>query len=203
MEDPPYGIRKGIIPLFIAYVIREYKETAILYFKGKEVELTASILSGINDKPEDYTLLLEEGTSDREEYLISLENMFSNYADASYTGTNRVFAIVKSMQTWMRSLPDYTKKFTRYYMNGAFVNIDNNAKVLRNDLLKFEINAREMLFEDWKEKLSPHNEYAECLSEIQRVKNFLDKHIIVFKKNLIHYLVELFMPGYSVQFQRH
>ena len=197
LEDPPYGIRKGIIPLFIAYVIREYKETAILYFKGKEVELTASILSGINDKPEDYTLLLEEGTSDREEYLISLENMFSNYADASYTGTNRVFAIVKSMQTWMRSLPDYTKKFTRYYMNGAFVNIDNSAKALRNDLLKFEINAREMLFENWKEKLSPHNEYAECLSEIQRVKKFLDKHIIVFKKNLIHYLVELFMPGYS------
>lgn len=197
LESPPFGMRKGIIPLFIAYVLRRYKETAILYFKGKEVELTASILSGINDKPEEYTLLLEEGTSDREEYLIALENLFGNYTDATYTGTNRVFAIVKSMQTWMRSLPDYTKKFTHYYLNGASVRVDNSTKVVRNDLLKFEVNAREMLFESWKAKLSANSEYAECASEIKRVKDFLDMHIVDFKKSLIDYLVALFMPGYS------
>lgn len=197
LEKPPYGIRKGVIPLFIVYVIRRYTETLTLYYKSKEVELNAAILSGINDNPKDYTLLVEEGTQEREEYLDILETLFSEYSDPTYTGTNRIFAIVKSMQTWMRSLPDYTKKFTRYYYNSASVKIDNSTKIVRNALLKFEINAREILFEDWIEKLSSSNNYLECAAEISRVKELLDMHIVDFRKNVIDYLVALFVPGYS------
>lgn len=197
LEKPPYGIRKGVIPLFIVYVIRHYTKTLTLYYKSKEVELNAAILSGINDNPKDYTLLVEEGTQEREEYLDILETLFAQYSDPTYTATNRIFAIVKSMQTWMRSLPDYTKKFTCYYYNGASVKIDNSTKIVRNTLLKFEINAREILFEDWKEKLSSSNDYLECAAEISRVKELLDMHIVDFRKNVIDYLVTLFVPGYS------
>lgn len=197
LELPPYGMRKGIIPLFISYVLRRYKDTLVIYYKEKEVELNASILSGVNDNPGDYSIRLEAGTSDREKYLDYLEGLFIDYADSTYAGTNRVFAVVKNMQTWMRSLPDYTKKFSSFYINGALVKIDNSTKIVRNDLLKFEINAREMLFDSWKEKLSTHGEYAECAVEIKRVKEFLDMHIIDFKKSLTDYFVALFMPGYS------
>lgn len=197
LENPPYGMRRGVIPLFIAYVLRKYKETAVLSFKEKEVELNAHILSGINDKPEEYSLLLEKGTAERKKYLDTLEELFSGYSDAAYTGNNRVFSIVKSMQTWMRSLPDYTKKFTRYYRDGVSEYVDNSIKIVRNDLLKFEVNARKMLLDNWKEKLSAANEYTDCAAEIKRVKEFLDMHIVDSRERLIEYLVALFMPGYS------
>lgn len=197
LEMPPYGMRKGIIPLFVAYVLRNYKDSLVIYYKDKEVELNATILNAINDNPENYSILLEAGTADREEYLKSLENLFNSYEDSTYTGANRVFAIVKNMQNWMRSLPDYTKKFSYYYHNGAPVKVDNSIKIVRNDLLKFEINARETLFSSWKDKLSANGEYLECAAEIRRVKEFLDMHIVDFKESLIDYLVALFMPGYT------
>lgn len=197
LEKPPYGMRKGIIPLFIVYVMRKYKETAALYFKGKEVELDSNVLSGINEKPEEYILIVEKGTIEREEYLNSLEKLFGEYFDSSYTGMNRAFAIVKGMQTWMRSLPDYTKKFNCDYLKGEFIKADDSIKIIRNDLLKFEINAREMLFDSWKKKLSAEEKYQECVEEIGRVKEFLDIHIAEVRKSLATYLTNLFMPGYS------
>lgn len=197
LEMPPYGMRKGVIPLFISYVLRQYKDTLVITFKGKEVELNASILSGANENPKDYSIFLEAGTAEREEYLDFLEDLFKNDEDSTYAGTNRVFAIVKNMQTWMRSLPDYTKKFSQYYVNGALIRVDNSTKIIRNDLLKFEINSREMLLGRWKEKLSASGEYSDCAAEIKRVKELLDMHIMDFKKSLIDYLATLFMPGYS------
>jgi len=44
LTSKPYGLRKGIIPLLFAYMLRQYKENAVFYFSGKEVELSAFIL---------------------------------------------------------------------------------------------------------------------------------------------------------------
>ena len=197
LESSPYGIRKGIIPLFLVFVLRKYRDVVAIYFKGRELELNANVLNAINENPDDYTIQAEPGTLEREEYLNTLEELFKEHVDLSYVGTNRIFAIVKSMQAWMRSLPEYTKKFTLFYHNGALIRVDNGTKLIRNDLLKFEINAREMLFESWKEKLSEKGDYAECAAEIKRIKDFLDMHIVDFKESLRAYLIALFMPGYT------
>ena len=197
LESPPYGMRKGVIPLFLAYVIRQYKENVTLYYRNKEVELSATILSAINDNPEDYILLVEAGTQEREEYLDTLSTLFAQYNDPAYSGTSCVSSIVKCMQTWMRSLPDYTKKYTRYDYNGTVVRVDNSTKIIRNDLLKFEINAHEMLFVKWREKLSINNDYLECAAEISRVKELLDMHIVNSRKSVTDYLTALFVPGYT------
>lgn len=93
----PYGMRKGIIPLFIAYILRLYKENIVLYYSGKEVELSASILSNLNENPAKYELLMEMGTLDREVYLDRLETMFATYADNKAGSANRVYAVMRSM----------------------------------------------------------------------------------------------------------
>ena len=60
--SPPYGIRKGIIPLLFAYVLKDYKEKILLYFGKNEIELSAENLSIINEVEGDkYQLLLEQG----------------------------------------------------------------------------------------------------------------------------------------------
>ena len=197
LRKPPYGMRKGVIPLFIVYVLRKVKDNVVLYFKEKEIELTASALSALNDAPSDYSLLLEQGTREREEFLYYLQELFAPYEDRSYTGTNRIFSVVKSMQTWMRSLPEYTKKYTIYYNNGVSTCVDPSTKVVRNDLLKFELNCREVLFDSWKTKLSASGSLPECASEIKRIKDLLDNHLIEFKKSMINYLITLFVPGYT------
>ncbi len=193
----PFGIRKGIIPLFIAYALRKYKDNIVLFFKGKEIELNASSLSSLNDNPEAYSMMLEKGSIEREDYLHSLETLFNKYGDSSYTGNNRIISIVHNMQTWMRSLPEYTKKFSTYYVNGTQVLVDNSTKVIRKDLLKYEINSRELLFEKWRGKLSTTGDLSECFTEIRRVKELLDTHVQEYKNYLIKYLIAIFVPGYT------
>jgi len=194
---PPYGIRKGVIPLFIAYVFRLYKENIVIYFKEKEVEFSASVLGSINEKPESFELLLEQGTQEREKYLTSLLDLFSGYFSEKEAGINKVYTVVRCMQNWIRSLPEYTKKFHRYFEEGIQKEIPKVAERIRMDLLKFEINSQELLFLSWQSLLSKSGSLEECFEAIKETKLFLDHHVAQEREELIRKLTDLFIPGYQ------
>lgn len=193
----PYGMRKGTIPLYIAYKMRQYQDSMVLYFKGKEIELSAFTLNSLNDAPESYELLIEQGTADKDRYLDQLQALFFKYVDVRIPSINRVYSVVRSMQNWMRSLPEYTKKFKRYFENGECKEITPAAQVIRNELLKFEINSRELLFDTWKSKLSINESLEECYETVRETKELLDTHLQVCRRELVKKMVNLFMPGYQ------
>ena len=200
LTSAPYGMRKGVIPLFLAYVLRTYRENVILYFKNKEVELSAAILSSLNDTPENYQLLMEAGTEERERFLSNLERIFEQHADARTQSTNRIYTVVRSMQNWIRALPDYTKKYQYYLRNGEQVSLEPYVIMLRKDLLKFEINAREMLFESWIPNLDSSGTVEGCFEAICNAKRLLDDHLTAFRNELTNKLTALFCPGYKGSF---
>lgn len=193
----PYGMRKGIIPLYIVYVMRQYTENIVLYFKGKEIELSASALSGLNDAPEIYELLVERGTTDKDQYLDKLQLLFSKYIDARTPSINRVYSVVKSMQNWARSLPEYTKKFRRYLENGEVRDTAPCVHIIRSELMKFEINSRELLFDTWTAKLSTCGSLEDCYEAICQTKELLDTHLTTYRKELIKKLISFFTPDYQ------
>lgn len=193
---PPYGMRKGIIPLYIAYVLRQYKENIVLYFKGKEVELSSAALSNLNDAPENYEVLIEAGTSEKTAYLDELHLLFLQYEDSSVPSINRVYSIVKSMQNWIRSLPEYTKSYKYYIENGESIQTSQAINCIRSELLKFELNSSELLFKTWPEKLTEKGNLSECLACINESKQILDEHLSNFKFELTKKLTALFVPGY-------
>lgn len=193
----PFGMRKGIIPLYIAYVLRQYKESIVLYFKGKEIELSAATLSHLNDNPENYKILIETGTADKNQYLDDLQALFEKYTDARTPSINRIYTIVKNMQNWMRSLPEYTKKYKKYLENGEVKVVDESIDSIRSELMKFEINSRELLFGTWVLKLSAQENLRECFAEVARVKGVLDDHLPKHRNELIKKLTAMFMPGYQ------
>jgi hypothetical protein len=193
----PFGMRKGIIPLFIAYVLRSYKENVVVYYSGKEVEISAAVLNSINDSPEQFEILLEEGTNERERYLDQLESLFIEYKDKKVGSVNRVYSLMRSMQNWYRSLPEYTKKYTYYIENGNIVKLESTIIDFRSDLAKFDVNARELLFVNWVKMLSPKGKLDECAETIKNIKEMFDGHVSLYRKELCLVLVDLFSPGYK------
>lgn len=193
----PFGMRKGIIPLFIAYALRSYKENIVVYYSGKEVEISAAVLNNINDMPEKYELLLEQGTKEREQYIDQLEVLFEEYKDKKVGSVNRVYSLMRSMQNWYRSLPEYTKKFTYYLEKGKVVKLSDMIISFRADLAKFDVNARELLFVNWVKTLSKKSDLKECVKEISAIKAMLDSHVVLYRKELCMILVDLFVPGYK------
>ena len=195
LTAPPYGMRKGIIPLYIAYELRQFTESAVVYHRDKEIELSAATLSDLNDAPENYQLLTESGTADRKRYLDTLEELFERYSDPKSHSVNRIYSIVRSMQGWIRSLPEYTKKYKTYLADGETVPVDEKIICVRSELLKFDVNSRGLLFGIFPEKLGGN--YDECLSTIERVKSELDGHLANFRKELVKKLTGVFIPYYK------
>lgn len=197
LTNSPYGMRLGIIPLFIAYVLRPYKENVVFYFSGKEVELSENLLSNLNENPEKYELLLETGTQEREKYLDELEDIFEDYADSKNGSANRVYSIMRSMQNWYRSLPEYTKRYLFTLDGGVKKEIPAYIPPLRTDLSKYDVNSRDIIFVQWKQRLSEGGDLKECVKKIAEMKQILDEHIVNYRAELCKVLIALFTPGYQ------
>lgn len=101
------------------------------------------------------------------------------------------------MQNWARSLPEYTKKFKCYLDNGEEKTLDTGIETVRNDLLRFEINSQELLFETWLSKLSANEDLNECFAVIKGAKELLDAHLRMYRTELNKKLTAMFMPGYQ------
>lgn len=197
LMDKPYGMRKGIIPIFIAYVMRSYKEDIILYYAGNEVEISASVLNSLNETPGKYELLLEKGTKERDQYIDKLEKLFSAYTDKKSGTVNKVYFLMRSMQSWYRSLPEYTKKYTYFLKNGEKIKLSDDVLGFRADLAKFDVNARELMFVKWPQILSERGGLTECAEKIEEIKKILDTHVSHYRQELCAELVEVFSPGYK------
>lgn len=193
----PYGMRRGVIPLFVAYAMRPFKENVVLYHSGKEVELSASILSGLNDMPSKYELLLESGTQEKETYLDEIEGIFGDYIDNKIGSANRIYSVMRCIQNWYRALPEYTKKYTVYLEDGEKKNIEKYIPELRSDLSKFEINSRDILLVQWRKRLSEDGNLSECVEKISLMRHLLDSHIENYRAALCKVLVAYFAPGYQ------
>lgn len=49
----PYGMRAGVIPFYLAYVLANRREDIIVYFSNKEVQITSDIVVNMCEQPED------------------------------------------------------------------------------------------------------------------------------------------------------
>ncbi len=190
LENAPFSIRKGLIPVFIAYVLRQYKSNIVLYYKTKEIELSELTLSNINDIPNDYSMLIETGTKDKELYLNALEDLFIDYKNSDNTSVNKLYSVVSAMQNWIRSLPEYTKKYKVYLKESELLEIDNRIDFIRKELLKYEINPRELLFDRF--ATDETDRYSDSLNYISKTKEILDSHIRNLKKEISILIVQLF-----------
>ncbi|MFI3254041.1 MAG: hypothetical protein R3Y63_06840 [Eubacteriales bacterium] len=187
---PPYGLRKGIIPLLFGFALRHYQTEAIFYFKDKEIALSATLLSAINNAPEGYQLLLEAGTQERQHFLTELDQLFPQQ---SRTARNPVYHIMESMQIWMRSLPEYSKHYTTEISGEP---LDQSIKTLRKELLKYDVNSRDFLFETLP-KLSKTKDFTEVFQEVVQIKETLDTHLARSTTALLQETTQLFQPHYE------
>ena len=109
----PYGMRKGIIPIYIAYVFRRVQDSIILTYKNKEIILDGEVLSRIEEEPESFSFYTEAGTKEKDDYLDFIITTFSENIGDSII--NRCTYAVGALQKWFRSLPKFTREHTKYY----------------------------------------------------------------------------------------
>jgi len=195
-----YGLRAGIIPIYLALKMKDYLDKIVIYFGEKEVSLSIETLNRINETPEKYFILLEKGSKANEDYIINLDNLFDEYKSNKDSGYSRYTAILQSMQSWMQCLPKYSRD-CKIKLNNNNENIDSDIIGFRKLFLKFDSNPRDLLLNKIPNKILKENNLEECFKRIIVIKKLLDNHITETKKYLILETKKVFDKRYKGEFK--
>ncbi|MCI8484415.1 MAG: hypothetical protein HFH41_08760 [Lachnospiraceae bacterium] len=141
LQGKNYGVRKGIVPLFLAQRLARAEGIPVIYLQKKELEVDENVLNHVNEFPEDYQLYLEPESGKKEQYLRTLEQVWQIENTGLATRQRRLVQITEGMQRWYRSLPQYAR------VTNGLGEEARAIRVFRNLLKRSEPNPREFLFE--------------------------------------------------------
>ena len=174
------GLRRGLIPIYLATVIHEYKREVIISDKFGQIPLSAETLLQINSRPDMFTLSYLDWNPEKEGFVQRLSECFAEYIVEVERGANSYDYIVFAMRRWYMALPKLAKESKK----AAGKKIIKEYQGVLN-LLKQNISGNELLFNRIP-KLYAMNEFRESLADnIKAVKKFYDDYLSNVKKNLI------------------
>ena len=186
-----FGVRKGVIPIFLANEIVGLQDTPIIYLRDKEVDISSEILNNINEKPEEYFLFIEKENMEKEKYLNILEENFitEEIKKKKQSKMQRLSNIVESMHRWYRSIDQYTLTFTKQIFNKkekGYIEEETFEKIkkFRKIFKGIELNPREVLFEKIPEAIYGNiddNAYEKCTQEVLKIKKCMSENLYFTK----------------------
>ena len=104
------GLRKGLIPIYIAAVLHEYKQRVVLKEYDEQISLNADALVQINADPTGYSIALVDWSPDKEAFIDSLGGIFQEYVVDAEKATNVYDYVIYAMRRWYLSLPKYSRE---------------------------------------------------------------------------------------------
>ena len=180
------GIRKGVIPIYLAVVIKLYKGHVILLDQNGEVPFSADTLQKINRNPEKYKAQLETWNQEKEEYIANLKQLFSSYLPIANSEVSGYESLITAMNRWYLSLPKYVKEIHKVYVgNNQFLVIPKENRQFISQLKLIGIGAQKLLFEKFSH-IFGETSYKKLFQKVCDAKEFYD----AVEKNLYDLLVE-------------
>lgn len=171
---PGYGMRSGILPLYLASQLVSLTDMPVIYLHDREVDVSAEILNNLNTRPDEYYLFIEKKNGEKEEYLRELERIFlpEDYQPGMKGQHHRLSAVVQGIQRFYRSLPQYTQHFQD--TRGRYTEQEMREIVgFRNIFRRQEINPREAVFEKIPALFGETPDYAFSQDRIHRIYQIL------------------------------
>lgn len=145
LTSSPYGMRKGILPIYLAYAFAERNEDLIFYLSGMEVQLDASVVVNLVEEADEYELFVSKRDVEKEKYLGELNTLFKVTEQRNLTD-NRIKNTVICMQRWFRNLPQTTRNMANSDLVEEKDNIKRYMHGICGLLQQLEVNPYEMLF---------------------------------------------------------
>lgn len=193
LTSAPYGMRRGVIPIYIAYIMRGISERIVLRLKNSEIELNGDIFNAIDEveRTADYSFSADAGTAEMNEYIDSIIRLFGAEETANL---NKRKTAVSGMQAWYRNLP----KFSRFFEKGYNIefNCTKAIKDFRALLSRYEINCYDTLFVTIP-KTFEKEKYCEVLMKLSEFKAISDGFMSSLKNYLIDSIIDIINEKYS------
>lgn len=193
LTAPEYkiGLRKGLIPIYVAAVMHVYKKEIVISDSYGQVPVSVDVLTQINAKPDNFSLAYLDWNPEREKYIQSLATLFRDYVVETEKGSNSYDYVVASMKRWYMALPKYAKESNN---TPEGVQLPKTyQKVLR--LLKQNVSGNELLFEKFPGIFSSKESLEKLVQEINLAKEFYDCYIDNIKFKLVEFIKTNFVSA--------
>lgn len=150
LKSKPYGMRTGVIPFYLAYILANRREDIIVYFANKEIQISADIVVNMCVQPEDYSVYVSKEDLQKEKYIAELNELFLVEENRNLSA-NRIKDIFICMQRWFRALPQVSRNLVdidKYIESDEMI---TSMKVIKKAMQKMEFNPFESLFVEFLE----------------------------------------------------
>jgi hypothetical protein len=172
LVQPPYGVRSGVLPLFVGKAIADlssFDDSAVaLYFNNHEAALDSAILSKALSGNDGYLIQLRPGTVEKSNYLKSVLTLFGGIP--AKTARENTYLVLETMRNWARNLPQITRTATVLAYPTA---INTKDERFLHELLKFDLNPTDTVF-DFQFTLFETRDYDNLYAAIKAEKKRLE-----------------------------
>ena len=183
------GIRSGVIPIYLAAVMHNYKREVIISDQFGQVPLSTDVLVQINSKPEMFTLSYLDWDPNKESYVKKMDGLFSDFIVDAEKGSNPYDYVVSAMRRWFMSLPRYAKE-SRVMANGQAINKEYLDFM---KLLRLNTSGNDLLFKKLPQTFGKKDkELFDCIKEAKR---FYDGFLVESSKILAEDVKEILGIG--------
>lgn len=183
------GLRRGVIPIYLAAVFHEYKQQLILEDSHGQIVLTADVLQQINAAPQNYNISCIEWDADKNAYIEKMAVLFADYVIEADRSISAYDYVAKAMRRWYMALPKYSRE-SKGDIKGEPV-LPAYIKMLK--LLKQNLGTSEMLFTKLPEAFGYKQFTADVYIDVNACKDFYDAKLATLKKQLIAELKQQFI----------
>lgn len=195
-----YGLKKGVIPIYLAVVLHDIKKHLVIKNKSSELKITADLLNSINETPENYTVVLENWNDEKTGYIDSLVELFSSFVLEKEKDFNTFSYVAFAMNRWYLALPQYAKE-TKIKYKG-----EGKEEKIKRDYIKFieslkmpTSNAREYLFETLFKNFRYNDFNIDVVEDIRNAKATFDNAKNHLLKALVADVKAIFNTGNRVE----
>lgn len=184
------GLKRGVIPIYIAVVLHSMKKDIVLRYKNEEVKISSDLLNSINENPDDYSAIMENWNEDKSNYLVKLEKTFKDYIVEREKSYNSFAYIAFSMYRWYMSLPRCSKEMLEEY---------DTAHKISKEYLKFMAtlkqptnNARQYLVVDLPKIFKQQTATITTADSIASAKCIFDNGKSALTTRILNSIIKIF-----------
>lgn len=183
LTSPPYGMRKGPLPIILLDAILKQPGMPVISLGNKEVILDADVVTNMVKSPGDYYIQVEQETAQVGRYLNNLMNLFSDYNEycQEVDAHNQMAKLVCVMQSWYRSLPQTSSTFITPDRPGQDI---KQLTAFRKIFAGLYLNPRQILFEKIPDIFGTDNLDA-AYEAVKNARQSIDEHIGIIRKQAV------------------
>ena len=184
------GLRNGLIPIYVAVVLHNYRQQVVLHDRFGPVQTSADVLVQINSDSGNFSIEYLDWNPEKEGYIARLAAAFGDYViDAEKAGSSYDY-VANAMRRWYMALPKFSKE-CKARPNGTSVG-KRQQEMMK--LFRANSSGSDLLFKKLPAAFDYSNFTADAVGDIVSAKMLFDGLLNELKKHLIEETKLLFLP---------